>query len=194
MSNISDSNPLQEILDQQSNTPPPPAKKPRNSFRAAIVILVILIGITLVALVYIGLSGRQAQQASYNQTAAYIYAANTATVEAATLQANLEHMQQTQNALPTATATPKPTNTPVIAQGTSTPLISIADLAHTATLSAMLTQVAKGGQGGLGTPTALPKTGFVEDMGLPLLAMLTVLCIVLILVVRRARKEMKVRS
>jgi len=155
------------------------------------VILAILIGITLLALVYIGLSGRQAQQASYNQTAAYIYAANTATVEAATLQANLEHMQQTQNALPTATATPKPTNTPVIAQGTPTPLISIADLAHTATLSAMLTQVAKGG---LATATALPKTGFVEDMGLPLLAMLTVLCIVLILVVRRARKEMKVRS
>ncbi len=191
MSNISDSNPLQEILDQQSNTPPPPARKPRNSFRAAIVILAILIGITLLALVYIGLSGRQAQQTSYNQTAAYIYAANTATVEAATLQANLEHMQQTQNALPTATATPKPTNTPVIAQGTPTPLISIADLAHTATLSAMLTQVAKGG---LATATALPKTGFVEDMGLPLLAMLTVLCIVLILVVRRARKEMKVRS
>lgn len=191
MSNISDSNPLQEILDQQSNAPLPPVKKPRNSFRAAIVILVILIGITLVALVYIGLSGRQAQQASYNQTAAFIYAANTATVEAATLQANLEHMQQTQNALPTATSTPKPTNTPVIAQGTSTPLISIADLGHTATLAAMLTQVAKGA---LGTPTALPKTGFVEDMGLPLLAMLTVLCIVLILVVRRARKEMKVRS
>jgi LPXTG-motif cell wall-anchored protein len=191
MSNISDSNPLQEILDQQSTTPPPPAKKPRNSFRAAIVILVILIGITLVALVYIGLSGRQAQQASYNQTAAYIYAANTATVQAATLQANLEHMQQTQNAIPTATSTPKPTNTPVIAQATPTPLISIADLAHTATLSAMLTQVAKTA---LATPTALPKTGLAEDMGLPLLAMLTVLCIVLILVVRRARKEMKVQN
>lgn len=194
MSNISDSNPLQEILDQQSSAPPPKPKKPatRNSFRTAIVILIILIGLAVVGLLYVGLSGRQAQQASYNQTAAYIYAANTATVEAATQQANLEHMQQTQNALPTATSTPKPTNTPVIAQGTSTPLISVADLAHTATLAAMLTQVAKGG--GLATPTALPKTGFVEDMGLPLLAMLTVLCIVLILVVRRARKEMKVRN
>jgi len=152
---------------------------------------VILIGITLVALVYIGLSGRQTQLASYNQTAAYIYAANTATVQAATQQANLEHRAQTQNALPTPTKTPKPTNTPVIAQGTPTPLINLADLAHTATLSAMLTQVARGG---LATPTALPKTGFAEDMGLPLLAMLTVLCIGLILVVRRARKEMNARD
>jgi LPXTG-motif cell wall-anchored protein len=55
----------------------------------------------------------------------------------------------------------------------------------------MLTQVAKTA---LATPTALPKTGLAEDLGLPLLAMLTVLCIVLILVVRRARKEMNARS
>ncbi len=191
MSNISDSNPLQEILDQQSNAPLPPAKKPHNSFRGAIVVLVILIVLTLFALVYFGLAGRNTQQASYNATAAYIYAANTATVQAATLQANLEHMQQTQNALPTATNTPRPTSTPVIAQATSTPLISIADLAHTATLSAMLTQVAKTA---LATPTALPKTGLAEDLGLPLLAMLTVLCIILILVVRRARKEMNARN
>jgi competence protein ComGC len=190
MSNISDSNPLQEILDQQSPTPPP-AKKPRNSFRGAIVVLIILIVITVVALIYIWQSGRQGQQASYQSTAAYIYAANTATVQAATLQANLEHMQQTANAIPTATATKKPTSTPVVALGTPTPILSAADLAHTATLSAMLTQVAKGG---LGTPTALPKTGLAEDLGLPLLTMLTVLCIVLILVVRQARKEMNVRD
>ena len=191
MSNISESNPLQEILDQQSNAPLPPAKKPRNAFRGAIVILVMLIILTLAALVYFGLLNRNTQQASYNATAAYIYAANTATVSAATAQASQEHFQQTQNAIPTATNTPKPTGTPVIAQATSTPLISVADLLHTATLSAMLTQVAKTA---LATPTALPKTGLAEDLGLPLLAMLTVLCIVLILVVRRARKEMNARS
>ena len=190
MSNISDSNPLQEILAQQSPTPPR-AKKPRNSFRSAIVILIILIVVTLAALVYFGLPFRNTQQASYDQTAVYIYAANTATVGAATVQASLEHYQQTQNALPTATATRKPTSTPVMAQGTPTPSISAADQAHTATLSAMLTQVAKTA---FATPTALPKTGLAEDLGLPLLAMLTVLCIVLILVVRRARKEMNARD
>jgi LPXTG-motif cell wall-anchored protein len=187
MSNYSDSNPLQEILSQQPPTPPP-TKKPRNSFRSAIAILIILILGTLAVLIYFGLTFRSAQQASYNQTAAYIYAANTATVQAATAQASLEHSQQTQNAQPTITITRKPTNTPIVIR-TATPSINSADQAHTATLSAMLTQVAKTA---LATPTALPKTGLAEDLGLPLLAMLTVLCIVLILVVRRARKEMNV--
>jgi LPXTG-motif cell wall-anchored protein len=188
MSNFSDNNPLQEILSQE---PPAPrkTKKTRNPFRGAIVILIILILGTLAVLIYFGLTFRNAQQASYAQTAAYIYAANTATVQVATAQASQEHYQQTQNAFPTATATKKPTTTPMAAQGTSTPSISAADQAHTATLAAMLTQVAKTA---LATPTALPKTGLAEDLGLPLLAMLTVLCIVLILVVRRARRELKV--
>jgi LPXTG-motif cell wall-anchored protein len=60
---------------------------------------------------------------------------------------------------------------------------------RTATVSALLTQAAQAKLTGtsLPTSTALPKTGFAEDLGIPSLLGLTVLLLAVIFVVRRLR-------
>jgi hypothetical protein len=186
MSNFPGDNPLKEILEEQP-MPPPPVIKKRNPFRFAIIILVILIVLTLMVLVGLYTVNRGAQRAAYDKTAAFIYAANTATVQAATQQAYLYQLGLTPS--PTATRPPA-TNTPVVALPSATPTseVSAADLAKTATLAAMLTEVAKGP---LATPTALPKTGIGDMLGLPLLAVLAALCVIVIFIVRRTRHEMQ---
>jgi hypothetical protein len=61
------------------------------------------------------------------------------------------------------------------------------DQARTATLGVLLTQVAAGAGGGAPTATALPATGFADEVGLPGLFGLAVGMLVLILVARGLR-------
>jgi LPXTG-motif cell wall-anchored protein len=110
---------------------------------------------------------------------------------------------------PNVTATTIPTRTPVIVIATSTPVVVGAQLqatststpgtpqavgtqlsaAELATVSALQTQMAA--QGGAGTPeatsTALPKTGFADEYGIPGLLGLAVILIAVIFLSRKLR-------
>ena len=86
-------------------------------------------------------------------------------------------------AIPTATSTPTPT-------------VSASDLTKTADVKTQIAQGTKVGVGGYPgpttgtpqvTPTGLPTTGFVDEVGLPGLFGLAAVLLVVIVLARRAR-------
>jgi len=89
---------------------------------------------------------------------------------------------------PTATVTPLPTQTPVIAQATatSTPSTLTPDPA-TATVAAALTQAALAQLTVVPTMSALPQTGIADEYGVPGLLVLGVTMIAVIFIARRLR-------
>jgi len=94
------------------------------------------------------------------------------------------------------TATEPPTSTPVVNVATSTPtvdpnatsaLAAGTPAAATATVGAALTQAAIAQLTIVPTTTALPKTGFVDDVGVPGLVVMALAFIIVILMARRLR-------
>jgi LPXTG-motif cell wall-anchored protein len=138
-----------------------------------------------------------------NQQATLISAQNVATSSAATKQAFTALLALTPSATLTPTATQPATPTPVIVQPTDTetplpsdtlaPGAAIAqDLtARTETVAALLTQAAGGGGVASATPgatpTALPTTGFADEVGLPGLIGLAIVLLAVIFLARRLR-------
>ncbi|HVN54486.1 MAG TPA: LPXTG cell wall anchor domain-containing protein [Anaerolineaceae bacterium] len=126
-------------------------------------------------------------------------AINTATVQAITQAAiNAQRTtipkSPTQTPLPTATLRPTNTATPVLAIATTAVPGLSQDEARTATVAALLTQAALAQQTGTGTAhaptsTALPTTGFADEVGLPGLFGLGLILLAVIFVVRRLRSS-----
>ena len=109
------------------------------------------------------------------------------TQQQATVQAGVTQTAVAQALTQTAavTNTVPPTNTPVIAQPTST-FTATANPA-TATVGAAFTQIANSTQTIIPTSTALPNTGFADDVGAPGLILLAIVLVVVIFLVRRLR-------
>jgi len=114
-----------------------------------------------------------------------------ATIQQATIVAgltqNARSLAETQAAAVTATL--PPTNTPVIAQATATSTET--PNPATATVGAAFTQIAQVAAVTTGTviatSTALPNTGFADDVGLPGMFALALALVVVIFLVRRLR-------
>ncbi len=112
------------------------------------------------------------------------------TQQQATIQAGVTQtviaQAQTQTAIATAiTNTVPPTSTPVIAEATST-FTATANPA-TVTLGAAFTQIANSTQTIIPTSTALPNTGFADDVGAPGLILIAIALVGVIFLVRRLR-------
>jgi hypothetical protein len=91
---------------------------------------------------------------------------------------------------PTASATTTPTQVVVLPTDTATPFLTLPTLApETATAAAQQTLAAQGGGGATPTATALPATGFAEDIGVPTLALLGGLLLALIFIARSLRSR-----
>lgn len=126
-------------------------------------------------------------------------AINTATVQAITqaainAQRTMLPKSPTQTPLPTATLRPTRTATPVLAIATTAAPGLSQDEARTATVAALLTQAAQAQQTRTGTAnaltsTALPTTGFADEVGLPGLFGLGLVLLAVIFVVRRLRSS-----
>ena len=177
--------------DESANYTPPTGNEDGNGggSRTFLVVAGILGAITLLALLCIALYAfvflptRRSQQA---QQVAQLNAQNTQVAQAITSTAAAAAFTYTPTATripPTATRTP----TPVVAIPTRTQVVVVD--ARTATVAALLTQAA-----GLqktptaqATSTALPKTGFAEDVGVPGMLGLAALLIAVIFLARRLR-------
>lgn len=156
----------------------------------------VLITIALIVVATLVLPGRrQADQAA----AANTLAANTATAQFATdeAQKNIILLTPSITPIPSATPTQPPaTNTPVVAPtqtatvpaAPSATATSVSD-AQKATLSAQQTQLAGGKFTAtvIATSTALPNTGFADEVGLPGLLALAAGLVVIIFLARRLR-------
>ncbi|MEW6085897.1 MAG: hypothetical protein AB1607_14995 [Chloroflexota bacterium] len=121
-----------------------------------------------------------------NQTAEQTAIAQ-ATQQAATIQAGLTQtaVAQALTATSGVTATLPPTNTPVVAQVSVTvsPTVNPA----TATVGAAFTQIAVSTQTIIPTSTALPNTGFADEVGIPGMFLASLALVVVIFLVRRLR-------
>jgi len=109
------------------------------------------------------------------------------TQQQATVQAGVTQTAVAQALTQTAavTNTVPPTNTPVIAQPTAT--FTATSNPATATVGAAFTQIANSTQTIIPTSTALPNTGFADDVGAPGLILLAIVLVVVIFLVRRLR-------
>ena len=158
-------------------------------------------GLIVLSLVCLGvyaliLQPRQREAAEQEPTS--IVLTNTAVALGLTLTAEAEDFtpvptEVPPTAAPTATDTPVPTQ--VVVLPTDTPFTTLPTVAPlTATAAAQMTQTAEAIAGGGGgsltpTPTALPSTGFGDDVGLPGLAGLTALFLVVIFLSRKLRSR-----
>ncbi len=86
---------------------------------------------------------------------------------------------------PIPSNTPTPSPTPVVAMPTNTPTPDNAYV--TATIQAALTQAALAQQTVYPTTTALPATGFADDVGLPGLMVMALAFVVIIFLARKLR-------
>jgi cytoskeletal protein RodZ len=175
----------------------------RESNRTFLIVAGILGGILLIALLAIAayavliLPNRGTNQQT---RVAEINATNTAIAQEAQLTAVARQVTFT----PTFTATLPPTETPTQAPtSTSTPVlaptstsepagetpVATADADATATVAALLTQQAAGTEAPTPVPTstALPDTGFADDFGVPGLALIAGVLLVIIILSRRLR-------
>jgi hypothetical protein len=109
-----------------------------------------------------------------------------ATMQEMTVQAALTQtaivQAQTQAAV---TSTVDPTDTPVIAEATVT--MTETPNPATATVGAAFTQIAASTHTIIPTSTALPNTGFADDVGIPGMFALAIGLVILIFLVRRLR-------
>jgi hypothetical protein len=110
-----------------------------------------------------------------------------ATEQQATIAAGVTQIAQSLAETQTAavTFTVPPTNTPVIAEATAT--FTETPNPATATVAAAFTQIAVSTQTIIPTSTALPATGFAEDVGVPGMLALAFGLVLVIFLVRRLR-------
>jgi hypothetical protein len=186
-------------LDFEDASSEEPISTSRGSNRTFLIVAGILGGILLIALLAIAayavlyLPSRDTAQQTQVEA---INATNTAVAEEAQLTAIAKQITLT----PTFTATTAPTNTPTITpSSTSTPVLAPTNTPEpagdetldpaTATVAALLTQQAGGGEEGtlIPTSTALPDTGFADDFGVPGLLLIAGVLVVIIILSRRLR-------
>ena len=161
--------------------PNPPEESNNRTFLLVAGGLGFLVLIALCVLVgYLFLNNNSEQQAE--QTAVALQ-----TLQQATIEAGLTQMSEEQALALTAavTNTVPPTNTPVIAQATAT--LSLTPDPATMTVAAAFTQIAVSTQTIIATSTALPNTGFADDVGVPGLLLMAIALVVVIFLVRRLR-------
>jgi hypothetical protein len=173
----------------QEETPPEPEKKPGNrTFLTIIIVLGIIFLIALLGLLIFAPRLISNQRAAQMEEAAVINAANTATAGAVIA---LQDEMNTQQALteialtPTVPPTKTPTKTPMVAVATYTPQgtptgLSADELATVEAIQAQMTAQGTLESTPTKTPTALPDTGLMDEIGLPTMAGLAVLLIVII--------------
>ena len=148
-------------------------------------------GVMLLALIFLAIyalwlapsqrSGRATQEAALN-------AQNTQVAQAAVetgLAAKFTATPTRTTIPPTLTASPSPTL--VIAAPTQTQAQVTPTIDRTATVAALLTEAASGRDTPTATPSALPDTGFAEDVGIPAMVGLALLLVVIIFLARRLR-------
>lgn len=181
-------------FEDGEEAPLPEESNNNRTFLVAVGILggIILISIACLVGVYLfgsrGSTSAAQQAAQATNAGATSAAANAFINEAltATFQASI---------LPTTTSTPQPTFTSVVNVATATSTVdpSVNALAigtpaaATATVGAALTLAAAAQLTVVPTTTALPNTGFIDDLGVPGLVVMGLAFVIVILLARRLR-------
>ncbi len=179
-------------LDTNMDGAPPPEERSNRAF------IVIAIGLIALALIVVACLAAYAlyfvprqRQNQANQVAT-VNAQNTEIAKSILATTIAEAFTPTPAVTATNTPEPvQPTDTPVVIIPTNT-LVPTGD-PRTATVAALYTQAAQATMPSVRTPTptstALPATGFADEVGAPTLLGLAVLLLVVIFMARRLRSS-----
>jgi cbb3-type cytochrome oxidase subunit 3 len=166
---------------------PPPEESSNRTFLVAAAGIGGLLILSMICLAVYALVLAPRQRAARDQQATEIVQENTRV----SLALTQTHVAAGASATPTSTRTPAPTasSTPtsVVVLPSNTPILATVDPV-TATAAAQLTAIAI--QQALtpsATPTALPSTGFADEVGVPGLLTVSALLIVVVILARRMR-------
>jgi cytoskeletal protein RodZ len=190
-----------------SNTPdaPPPEERNNRTFLIVGGVLAGLVFLTLVcmAVYFLVIAPRTTAQRSATQTA--VSQANVQVIQQMTSTA--EAALWTPTSPPTPLASPSPSPVPMTPTSSPTPVIAVNTPTVTlttdpATLIAMQTQLSEqmtstalaqvtsvSAGATAATPSAMPRTGFFDEIGLPGLIVLALALIAVIFLARRMRKS-----
>lgn len=175
-----------DTFDDGEGAPPEESNNRTFLFIAGGLGILVLIGLCAVV-GYFFLNSRNGSDATATAQA-------QATIQQATIAAGLTQNAESQALTQAAavTNTVAPTNTPVIAQATVT--ASPTSNPATATVGAAFTQIAAASTAStqttltvIATSTALPNTGFADDIGLPGMFAFALAFVIVIFLVRRLR-------
>jgi cytoskeletal protein RodZ len=170
---------------------PLPEESSNRTFVIAVIVMGGLLVVSIICLVVYAFVLAPRQQEQQPTRVAQINLENTQ--QAASQTAAV--VQLTPSRTPTATATDEPTTTATATQvvvlptDTPTPFLTLPTLApETATAAAQATlAAAQGGGGATPTATALPATGFADEIGVPTLAILAGVLLAVIIIARSLR-------
>ncbi|MBI4927925.1 MAG: LPXTG cell wall anchor domain-containing protein [Anaerolineae bacterium] len=198
MTNQND-NDLEELdFGESSPIGEPQGDEPKSSNKNFLIALGILGGLFILiaaGLVVVVMYVLPARSEARNQALNAQLAANTATAQYVTDEAMKAIIQLTPSATPEPSVTPllpTPTETLVVAPvASATPTPTTVSDAQKATLSAQQTQLAAGVFTAtvIPTSTALPNTGFADEVGLPGLFGLALGLVLIIFLARRLRSS-----
>ncbi|KXK15067.1 MAG: hypothetical protein UZ14_CFX002000777 [Chloroflexi bacterium OLB14] len=170
---------------------PPEESSNNRTFLIAVAILggIILCSVAVIAGIFLFNRSRQVTQQNQNAMLT-----QTATVNNGFINDALTATANAQVILPSATVSPTATPVVNIATATNTPDQNVTPtigagtpIAATATVGAALTQAAVAQLTIVPTTTALPKTGFIDDYGVPGLAVMALAFIIVIMLARKLR-------
>lgn len=181
-------------FDNSNEAPLPEESNNNRTFIVAVGILggIILISIACLGAVYVFGRGRTTATQQTQVANAANATATAAAVNAVMNQALTSTFEA--SILPTTTLTFTPTSTPPVgvASPTNTLVSGLTEvdttsIAKTATIGAAYTQAAAAQLTVVVTTTALPNTGFADDVGLPGLVVMALAFVIVILLARRLR-------
>lgn len=166
----------------------PPEESGNRTFVIVAAVLggIVLLTLACLAIYVLVIMPGQREQAA--QAQATVAAQNTVVAQGLTQTAVASLPTSTRPPSPTPTHTPTASPTPLIALPTSTPLVGGGLDPATATFQAQLTQVAANLLTVVPTSTALPATGFADEVGAPGLLLIGFVLIAVILLARRLRR------
>ena len=168
-----------ENFDDGEGAPPEESNNRTFLFIAGGLGVLVLIGLCALAGYFLLGNNSQQQQA---ETAIAVQAQQQEALNAGSTQFA---QSQAETQIAAVTLTVLATNTPVIAQATLT--VTPTQNPATATVGAAFTQIAASTQTIIATSTALPNTGFADDVGIPGMFATVLALVVVIFLVRRLR-------
>lgn len=178
----------EEVVEEQ-----PEEEKGNRTFIIVAVILGAIMLMSLACIAYIALSSLGPSRSVRSTQVAALTATDEAQQLILALSVEQTHAVETLRAIPTNTQVPPtktaaPTNTAVVARpsGASPTPLPTQD-PRTATVAALFTQAAEAQKTVVPTSTALPQSGFADEVGLPGLAALTMALLVVVFLARRLR-------
>jgi LPXTG-motif cell wall-anchored protein len=173
---MNDYDPIDDTFDDESDAPEESSNRTFLFVAGGLGVLILVVLLCVVGYVLFNFGSNQSAELTAQAQAQ----AQEATVQAALTQTAVV---QAQTQAAEASATVPPTNTPVIAEATATETQNPA----TATVGAAFTQIAISTQTIIPTSTALPNTGFADEVGLPAMFGIALTLIAVIFLVRRLR-------